>query len=70
MAGPPRCLEITFTYFSVSVFSARVRRLIGDTFQIELEFRNVGFVEYVTCLAVSRETSVLEGAAVTTCNSI
>ena len=28
------------------------------------------FVEYVTCLAVSRETSVLEGTAVTTHNSI
>ena len=28
------------------------------------------FVQYVTCLAVSRETSVLEGTAVTTHNSI
>ena len=28
------------------------------------------FVEYVTCLAVLRETSVLEGTAVTTHNSI
>ena len=28
------------------------------------------FAEYVTCLAVSRETSVLEGTAVTTRNSI
>ena len=27
------------------------------------------FVQYVTCLAVSRETSVLEGTAVTTHNS-
>ena len=28
------------------------------------------FVQYVTCLAVSRETSMLEGTAVTTHNSI
>ena len=28
------------------------------------------FVQYVTCLAVSRETSVLEGTTVTTHNSI
>ena len=28
------------------------------------------FVQYVTCLAVSRETSVLEGTAVTTHNSM
>ena len=28
------------------------------------------FVQYVTCLAVSRETSVLEGTIVTTHNSI
>ena len=40
----------------------------GEMAQIVYGARH--FVEYVTCLAVSRETSVLEGTAVTTHNSI
>ena len=42
-------------------------RLRGEMAQIVYGARH--FVEYVTCLAVSRETSVLEGTAVTTRNS-
>ena len=41
---------------------------VGEMAQIVSGARH--FVKYVTCLAVSRETSVLEGTAVTTQNSI
>ena len=40
----------------------------GEMAQIVFGSRH--FVQYVTCLAVSRETSVLEATAVTTHNSI
>ena len=47
---------------------SRLGRSRGEMTQIVSGARHFG--EYVTCLAVSRETSVLEGTAVTTHNSI
>ena len=52
-------------FFSYKHFGSPTR---GEMVQIVYGARH--FVEYVTCLVVSRETSVLEGAAVTTHNSI
>ena len=48
-------------FFSYKHFGSPTR---GEMAQIVYGARH--FVEYVTCLAVSRETSVLEGTAVTT----
>ena len=52
-------------FFSYKHFGSPTR---GEMAQIVSGARH--FVEYVTCLAVLRETSVLEGTAVTTHNSI
>ena len=52
-------------FFSYKHFGSPTR---GEMAQIVYGARH--FVEYVTWLAVSRETSVLEGTAVTTRNSI
>ena len=51
-------------FFSYKHFGSPTR---GEMAQIVSGARH--FVQYVTCLAVSRETSVLEGTAVTTHNS-
>ena len=52
-------------FFSYKHFGSPTR---GEMAQIVSGARH--FVEYVTCLAVSKESSVLEGRAVTTHNSI